>query len=146
MPTTRAAREGHAANREDEAYDGGYEDEEYDEDGRYDVEDQYEDEAYEEDADDRHDNGHVATASAAAAAAVDHITQLTAKQAEGVIAVEPGDDGWRVSVEVIEDRRIPSSADVLAIYEAAITRSGDLTSYRRVSRYGRGQGDGGLGR
>jgi Gas vesicle synthesis protein GvpO len=137
MPTTRGARERHKIAPEKEQYDKGYEDEQYDE------EDQYEDEAYEEDADERHDDGQVTTASAAAKAAVDQITQLTAKQPEGVIAVEPGDDGWRVSVEVIEDRRIPSSADILAIYEAAITSSGDLSSYRRIRRYGRGQGDGG---
>ena len=123
MATTRARHEG-------DAYD---EDEEYDEDEAYD------EETYDEDGDD----GQVTTAGAAAKAAIDQIAQLTAKEPEGVIAVEPGDDGWRVSVEVLEDRRIPSSADILAIYEAAITKSGDLTSYRRVRRYGRGQGDGG---
>ena len=145
MPTTRASREGHAAKREDEPYDVGYEDEQDDAEDQYEDE-AYEDEVYEENADDRRDDGQVTTASGAAQAAVHQITQLTAKQAEGVIAVEPGEDGWRVSVEVIEDRRIPSSADVLAIYEAAISNSGDLTSYRRISRYGRGQGDGGLDR
>lgn len=122
MPTEGAATPG------EKPYDEEYADDQYDED-QYDEEDGYEDEAQ------------VATASAAAKAAVDQITQLTAKQPEGVIAVEPGDGGWRVSVEVIEDRRIPSSADILAVYEAAITNSGDLTSYRRVRRYGRGQGD-----
>lgn len=141
MPTTRATREGRKARPEDEPYDEGYEDQPQGED------DQYEDQAYGEDEtydDERYDDGEqVTTASAAAKAAVDQITQLTAKEPEGVIAVEPGDDGWHVSVEVIEDRRIPSSADILAIYEAAITTSGDLTSYRRVRRYGRGQGDGG---
>jgi hypothetical protein len=131
MPTTRAGREGHRA--------------EHDENDRYFDDDQYEDEAYDQDGqydedDERADDGQVRTASAAAKAAVDQIAQLTAKQPEGVIAVEPGDDGWRVSVE---DQRIPSSADILAIYEAAIANSGDLTSYRRIRRYGRGHGDGG---
>lgn len=131
MAATRAAREGHRATHEDEPY----EDEAYDEDEEYD-----EGNAYDED-DGRDDQ--VRTASAAARAAVDQIAQLTAKRPEGVIAVEPGDDGWRVSVEVLEDQRIPSSADILAIYEAAIANSGDLTSYRRIRRYGRGHGDGG---
>lgn len=132
MPSTRAARDERPAQHEDEPY----EDEE-----AY-AEEEYGEEEYEEEGRD----GQVTTASAAAKAAVDQITQLTAKQPEGVIAVEPGDEGWRVSVEVLEDRRIPSSADILAIYEAAITTSGDLTSYRRVRRYGRGQGDGGSDR
>ena len=131
MPTTRAAREGHRATHEDEPY----EDEAYDEDEEY-------DEGNACDEDDGRDD-QVRTASAAARAAVDQIAQLTAKRPEGVIAVEPGDDGWRVSVEVLEDQRIPSSADILAIYEAAIANSGDLTSYRRIRRYGRGHGDGG---
>lgn len=150
MATTRAAREGHRAehDEDDRLYDDSqYEDEAYDEDEAYYEDDERdEDDEHDEDdqrADERADDGQVRTASAAAKAAVDQIAQLTAKQPEGVIAVEPGDDGWRVSVEVIEDRRIPSSADVLAIYEAAIANSGDLTSYRRIRRYGRGHGDGG---
>ncbi|HWF82634.1 MAG TPA: gas vesicle protein GvpO [Streptosporangiaceae bacterium] len=125
MPTSRSA-----------------ENEQYDDEVRYEDETYDEDEAYEED-DERADDGLVTTASAAARAAVEQITELTAKQPEGVIAVEPGEDGWRVSVEVVEDRRIPSSADILAIYEAAIANTGDLTSYRRIRRYGRGHGDGG---
>lgn len=143
MPSTRAARDGRPAEHEDEPYDepydddeDQYEDEPHDDDEAYAEQD---DEAYEEEG----DGGQVTTASAAAKAAVEQITQLTAKKPEGVIAVEPGDGGWRVSVEVLEDRRIPSSADILAVYEAAIATSGDLTSYRRIRRYGRGQGDGG---
>jgi hypothetical protein len=140
MPTTRAAREGHRAKHEDEPY----EDDAYDEDEEQDEDEEYDEgEAYDED-DER--DGQVRTASAAARVAVDQIAQLTAKRPEGVIAVEPGDDGWRVSVEVIEDQRIPSSADILAIYEAAIASSGDLISYRRIRRYGRGHGDGGSDR
>lgn len=138
MPSTRAAGDGRPARHEDEPYD----DEDQYEGEPYDDEEAYEEEAYEEEGND----GQVTTASAAAKAAVDQITQLTAKEPESVVAVEPGDDGWRVSVEVIEDRRIPSSADILAIYEAAIATSGDLTSYRRIRRYGRGQGDGGSDR
>ena len=133
---------------QDETYDNNdtYDEDEY-EDEAYDEDEAYEEEVQEEPEESdgrRADDGRVTTASAAARAAVDQIAQLTAKQPEGVVAVEPGDEGWSVSVEVIEDRRIPSSADVLAIYEAAITRSGDLSSYRRVRRYGRGHADGGF--
>ncbi len=102
---------------------------------------EYEDDQEYEDRDEEYADGEVATAAAAAQAALDHLSDLIGKQAEGVVAVEPDQDGWRVSVEVVEDRRIPSSADVLAIYEAVIDTAGDLTSYRRTSRYSRGQGD-----
>lgn len=71
------------------------------------------------------------------------IIELTGKEAEGVTGVEPTEDGWVVGVEVIEDRRVPSSSDILATYEAEIDSSGELTSYRRIRRYARGRGDSG---
>lgn len=69
------------------------------------------------------------------------IGDLTGKDAEGVTGVEPAEDGWVVTVEVVEDRRIPSSTDVLAAYEIEMALDGDLVSYRRVRRYPRGRGD-----
>ena len=85
------------------------------------------------------------TAAAAAAAGLRQITELTGKDPEGVTGVEPSDDGWVVGVEVVEDRRVPSSADILATYQAEIAPGGDLASYRRVRRYSRSKGDGSEG-
>jgi hypothetical protein len=59
--------------------------------------------------------------------------------------VERTDDGWAVGVEVIEDQRVPSSADILATYETTIAADGELLSYRRIKRYPRGRGDGSKG-
>lgn len=81
------------------------------------------------------------TAADAAAAGLRQIIELTGKDPEGVTGVERGDDGWMVGVEVVEDRRVPSSADILATYEAEIDSEGDLTAYRRVRRYSRSKGD-----
>ena len=81
------------------------------------------------------------TAAKAGEAALRQITELTGKDPEGVTGVEPGGDGWVVGVEVVEDRRIPSSTDVLAIYEIEIDSGGELVSYRRLRRYPRGRGD-----
>ena len=50
-----------------------------------------------------------------------------------------------VGVEVVEDRRIPSSADILATYHATIDAEGELVAYRRLRRYTRGRGDIGEG-
>jgi len=36
---------------------------------------------------------------------------------------------------------VPSSTDVLAIYEIELDMDGELMSYRRVRRYSRGRGD-----
>lgn len=85
-------------------------------------------------------------AAAAAKAGVGSIFELTGKQPEGVIAVEPTRNGWLIAVEVIEDQRVPSSADILATYEAELGSDGALLAYRRTRRYARGRGDGGGGR
>ena len=81
------------------------------------------------------------TARQAARAALRQIIELTDKQAESITGVERREDGWTVSIEVVEDRRIPSSADILATYETKIDEDGELMSYRRVRRYSRGRGD-----
>lgn len=71
------------------------------------------------------------------------VSELTGKEAEAITGVEPADDGWLVMVEMVEERRIPSSGDILATYEAELSLDGDLLSYRRDRRYARGHGDGG---
>ncbi len=81
------------------------------------------------------------TASQAAQAGRRQLIELTGKEPEGVTSVERAEDGWLVGVEVVEDRRIPSSSDILATYEAVLDMDGDLLSYRRVGRYPRGRGD-----
>ncbi len=81
------------------------------------------------------------TAPEAAQRGLSQIAELTGKQPEGVTGVEPAEDGWIVGVEVVEDRRIPSSTDILATYETEFDVSGELLSYRRVRRYARGRGD-----
>jgi hypothetical protein len=63
----------------------------------------------------------------------------------GATSVMPTDDGWTVEVEVVEDRRIPSSTDMLALYEVVLDLDGELLSYRRTRRYVRGVGDSGSG-
>lgn len=69
------------------------------------------------------------------------IVELTGKEPEGVTGVEPSEDGWVVTVEVLEDRRIPSKSDLLSTYETEVDPNGELVSYRRVRRYERGRQD-----
>jgi hypothetical protein len=81
------------------------------------------------------------TVKDAAKAALQQIMDLTAKPAESITGVERTENGWRIGIEVIEDRRIPSSADILATYRAEVDEEGQLVSYQRVRRYPRGRGD-----
>jgi hypothetical protein len=80
-----------------------------------------------------------ASAVQVAGTAADQLSQLTGKALEGVTGVERDEDeGWRVTVEVLELRRIPESTDVLALYEVDADEKGNLMGYRRVRRYSRG--------
>ena len=83
------------------------------------------------------------TAAEVARAGAQLIAELTGKSPETVTQVQPNGDSWTVGIEVLEDRRIPSSTDLLGLYEIDLDRSGDLLSYRRVRRYSRGRGDDG---
>ena len=79
------------------------------------------------------------SAAEAARCAVRQVAEFTGRDPEAVVAIERADHGWRIGVEVIETRRIPDSADILAIYETDLDGSGGLVSYRRVRRYSRGR-------
>jgi hypothetical protein len=85
------------------------------------------------------------TAVKAGRAGVRQIAELTGKETESVTGVQPTENGWLVTVEVVEDRRIPSSTDVLATYEIDMDPGGDMISYRRDRRYSRGHGTPGGG-
>ncbi|MEV0733731.1 gas vesicle protein [Polymorphospora sp. NPDC050346] len=71
------------------------------------------------------------------------VIELIGKEPLGITSVEPTDDGWLVGVEVVEDHRIPTSTDLLGLYEVELDLAGGLFAYRRTRRYQRGKGDGG---
>ena len=85
--------------------------------------------------------------------AVRQLAELTGRQPEAVLGVErdSGDhhgngDGGKVTVEIVEMRRVPNSTDLLGCYEVRLDGDGDLLEYRRTRRYPRGQADEGDGR
>ncbi|MGV9328692.1 gas vesicle protein GvpO [Streptosporangium sandarakinum] len=147
MPAKRRARAG-----DDRAgASGDYEDEPLDErDGGGAVEDDLaeDEEEFEEERGEPADGSRRArrrsralTAATAGRAGLEQIGDLTGREPEGVTFVQPDQDGWKVGIEVVEDRRVPSSGDVLALYEIQLDADGDLLSYRRTRRYKRGRGD-----
>ena len=87
----------------------------------------------------RSHNGGPVSATSAARRAAEAVAELTGHEVETVISIEPSDDGWKIGVEVVETRRIPDSADILARYEVQLDSDGDLVSYRRTHRDARGQ-------
>ena len=77
------------------------------------------------------------SANEAAAAAMQAAKALIGKEPLGVASLEPTDDGWLMGVEVLEHARVPSTQDILGLYEVEIDLDGQLISYRRVRRYSR---------
>jgi hypothetical protein len=80
--------------------------------------------------------------------AVELVRQTMADITDGepgrVTSAAPTDEGgWVVEVEIVENRRIPSSADMLALYEVELDSNGEMLSYQRIRRYMRGQMDNG---
>ena len=79
------------------------------------------------------------SATEAVRRAAGQIAELSGRDPEAVVAIERAENGWWIGVEVVETRRIPDSADILAIYETELDCNGELVSYRRVRRYSRGR-------
>jgi hypothetical protein len=70
----------------------------------------------------------------------EYLTDMAGLEPVAMTSVEPTDgDGWLVEFEVLEQERIPSSSDILAIYEVEVDPDGELVAFRRTNRFLRGQ-------
>ncbi|MEU3166649.1 gas vesicle protein GvpO [Streptosporangium sp. NPDC006930] len=151
MPVRRGTREKRSADDSyetagDETFDEDFdEDEESHEDLSEEDLDEEEEDEDEEDEDEPakkpRRRSSALSAATAGAAGLRHIADLTSKETEGVTLVRRAEDGWLVEVEVVESRHIPSSGDMLSLYQIELDATGDLLSYRRVKRYRRGRAD-----
>lgn len=82
------------------------------------------------------------TARRAVQSVREQLPALLGRPIESVLGVERGeDDGWQVTVQVVELERIPRSTDVLGAYAVTLDADGELTGYRRRRRYNRSQPD-----
>jgi hypothetical protein len=70
------------------------------------------------------------------------LPELLGRPIESVLGVEREEDGnWKVTVQVVELSRIPSSTDVLGAYSVTLDPDGELVGYTRRRRYHRNQAD-----
>jgi hypothetical protein len=69
------------------------------------------------------------------------LAELLGKDSESVSGVNRSDEGWSVSLDVVELSRIPPSTDLLATYDVTIDESGELLDLVRTRRYMRNQAD-----
>jgi len=77
-----------------------------------------------------------------ARAARGQLAELTGRPAESVLGLHKDDDGWKVTVELVELRRVPNSTDLLGAYVVTLDDDGELVGYERLRRYQRGQAGG----
>ena len=59
-------------------------------------------------------------------------------KASGVIGVSHGEEGWVVSIEMLEKKSIPDSMDVLGLYEVKVDDRGKIIDFSRVKLRKRG--------
>jgi hypothetical protein len=69
----------------------------------------------------------------------EQLRQLSGSEPESISSLERTGDGWRVTFEVLELRRIPETTDVLASYAVELDGDVNLVSYTRVRRYQRSE-------
>jgi hypothetical protein len=67
------------------------------------------------------------------------LEELLGHEPEGVSGIRQGEDGWTVTLEVVELRRVPDSMDVLSSYEVTLDEDGRLKSFERKRRYRRSE-------
>ncbi|MET9955884.1 gas vesicle protein [Streptomyces sp. NPDC006339] len=72
----------------------------------------------------------------------EQLSELLNQPAETVSACARNEDGgWRLTVEVLELRRVPDTMSLLASYEVDVDPDGYLVGHRRTHRYERGRAD-----
>lgn len=77
-----------------------------------------------------------------ARAARTQLGELTGRPPESVLGLHKDDDGWKVTIELVELSRVPNSTDLLGSYVVTLDDEGQLIGYERVGRYLRGQAGG----
>jgi hypothetical protein len=81
----------------------------------------------------------MATGSKIVQRAKEQLAQLTGLKPGTVSALSKDEEGWHVTVDVIEMKYVPDTRDVLAAYETLLDDEGNLLSYQRTRRYRRDQ-------
>jgi hypothetical protein len=76
-----------------------------------------------------------------AAQARELLRSVRGVEAESVSGLRRTSNGWTVTLEVVELRRIPESTDVLASYEVELDGDGNLLGLERGRRYHRSQAE-----
>lgn len=60
------------------------------------------------------------------------LNSLTGLEVSSTVSAEKEEDGWLVTLEVIEKHSIPEGMDILATYETRLDADGNIQKFRRT--------------
>jgi len=63
--------------------------------------------------------------------AMSELHDLTGFEASSVVSIKKDESEWRVLIELIEKKGIPDRMDIIGLYEAKMSMTGDLAGYER---------------
>jgi Gas vesicle synthesis protein GvpO len=69
----------------------------------------------------------------------EQLHELTGCEVISVSALARVDGAWQLEVDVVELRRVPDTASLLATYRVTTDDAGEVVSYERLRRYNRGR-------
>jgi hypothetical protein len=59
------------------------------------------------------------------------LAKLTKLEPSGIRGVSKDEEGWHVTVEMIEKKSIPDGMDLLALYEVTLDEEGNVLKFER---------------
>jgi hypothetical protein len=69
------------------------------------------------------------------------LEDLLGHPVERVTGATREEDGWRLTVDVLELERVPDSTSVLGSYDVSVDREGEIRGYERIRRFYRNRTD-----
>ncbi len=63
--------------------------------------------------------------------AKEQLTALHPLPVSGVVSAAQKEDGWHVTIEMVERKSIPDTQDLLGVYEAVLDDRGSILRYQR---------------
>ena len=64
--------------------------------------------------------------------AIDQLKALLGLEVSSVAAANKVDDGWHLTVELVERKAVPDTQDLIGTYEVHLDNGGELTDYERT--------------
>jgi hypothetical protein len=74
--------------------------------------------------------------------AKEQLTVITGRDPDSISAFAPSEDGWELTIEMVDIDKIPPTTSVMASYQLEVDDEGNILEYQLMDRYVRGQSRG----